>query len=92
MTTIELDSTLTADGRLIIYHDTKVNTELCRTTAGKHPQATLLSSLKGSELKQLDCGSVPHKRFPQQSLEPVSPFPAQGSVITRKDLALPTPL
>ena len=73
MTTIELDSTLTADGRLIIYHDTKVNTELCRTTAGKHPQATLLSSLKVSELKQLDCGSVPHKRFPQQSLEPVSP-------------------
>ena len=73
MTTIELDSTLTADGRLIIYHDTKVNTELCRTTEGKQPQATLLSSLRVSELKQLDCGSAPHKRFPQQSLEPVSP-------------------
>ena len=73
MTTIELDSTLTADDRLIIYHDPKVNRELCRIHKGTIPQNEQISSLKVSDLKQLDCGSIKHKRFPQQTLEPVSP-------------------
>ena len=63
MTTIELDSTLTADGALIIHHDTQVNTTLCRRPDGAVPRAQRILDLKVSEVQALDCGSIAHQRF-----------------------------
>jgi zinc D-Ala-D-Ala dipeptidase len=73
MTTIELDSTLTADHRLIIYHDTEINTQLCRHESGELLKTKPIMRLNVSDLKNLDCGSIKQTRFPQQKLEKVSP-------------------
>ena len=73
MTTIELDSTLTADGQLVIYHDTEINIDLCRTSTGSIPQKSLMTSITLNEIQKLNCGAVKHKRFPQQTLVPVNP-------------------
>jgi glycerophosphoryl diester phosphodiesterase len=74
MTTLELDTVLTADNRLVVHHDTKTNPKICRKVDGRDIVAQAVRELTVSELKQLDCGSKPNARFPEQE-------PAAGTQI-----------
>jgi len=70
MNTIELDTTLTKDGDLIIHHDVETNPDLCRRKGGAPIEKRLVRQLTVSELKTYDCGSKPNSRFPGQELSP----------------------
>lgn len=65
MTTIELDTNLTKDRELIVYHDTAINTRICRHEKGATVPRTPIKDLTVAELKQLDCGII-DKNFPEQ--------------------------
>ncbi|MDF1593119.1 MAG: glycerophosphodiester phosphodiesterase family protein [Desulfobacterales bacterium] len=66
MTTIELDTNLTKDHQLIVYHDTVLNCKLCRHENGKPATPVPIKDLTVTELKQLDCGVSPNEDFPEQ--------------------------
>lgn len=71
MNTIELDTTITRDQKLIVYHDTRINTELCQinpTYSIQDPKLTntLIMKLESTWFKALDCGRLPNKKFPSQ--------------------------
>lgn len=73
VTTLELDSALTRDGHLVIYHDTRINTELCVNPTGEILRPDLISEVDQSFVTSLDCGSKPHPRFPSQQRISTSP-------------------
>ncbi|SDG39020.1 glycerophosphoryl diester phosphodiesterase [Limimonas halophila] len=56
---LELDAQLTADGRLVAFHDTKVD----RTTDGSGP----LSDYTLKELKKLDAGTWFNEKYPYRA-------------------------
>ncbi len=66
MDTVELDTNLTADGKLIVYHDSELNKELCLTQEGKAAKGIPVRSLTVQQLKTYDCGAVKNKEFPRQ--------------------------
>lgn len=66
MTTIELDTNLTKDRQLIIYHDTALNGKICRSENGNPAQPIPIKNLTVEELKQYDCGAVANHEFPEQ--------------------------
>ncbi len=66
MTTIELDTTLTLDKRLAVYHDVAINREICLDKEGKKPEPVMIKTLTVDELKQFDCGAVQHRKFSRQ--------------------------
>jgi glycerophosphoryl diester phosphodiesterase len=70
---LELDVRVTRDNQLVIHHDPVVNPELCTRAGGEKIEQTLpLRSLTLAELKQFDCGSLPHPEFPSQRRRPGS--------------------
>jgi len=66
MTTIELDTNLTKDHQLIVYHDTVLNSKLCWHENGKPASPIPIKDLTVAELKRLDCGVSPNEDFPEQ--------------------------
>ncbi len=66
MTTIELDTTLTRDKNLAIYHDVNINRRICLNEKGEKPEPLPIKTLTVEELKKLDCGAVKNKKFPRQ--------------------------
>lgn len=70
MTTIELDTVLTKDKKLIIHHDNFINPELCKWKSGKPVLPEPIGNFTALELKELDCGSLKNKNFPEQKTIP----------------------
>lgn len=70
MNVLELDTVLTADGDLIVHHDTETNPMICQRDDGSAIVPQPIRTLTVAELKKLDCGSIQHKDFPQQELQP----------------------
>ena len=70
MNTIELDTTLTKDGDLMIHHDVETNPDLCQLKDGGPIEKRPVRQLTVAELKTFDCGSKPNARFPGQKLSP----------------------
>jgi glycerophosphoryl diester phosphodiesterase len=66
MTTLELDTVLTKDGKVIIHHDSETNPVICQNIDGTEIQKINLYELTLDELKQLDCGSKKNPNFPEQ--------------------------
>lgn len=67
--TLELDLNVTADDVLVIHHDQLTNPELCRYRDSKKTlEKKPIRSMMWAELKDLDCGSLAHPRFPHQTL------------------------
>jgi len=66
MTTLELDTNLTKDGHLIVYHDSFVNPDLCLDVNQNPAQPTRILDMTLADLKTLDCGSIIHEKFPEQ--------------------------
>ncbi|WP_061248997.1 glycerophosphodiester phosphodiesterase [Leptospira alstonii] len=66
MTTLELDTVLTKDKKIIIHHDSETNPEICQKKDGTPIVSTSLYELTFSELKQLDCGAKKNPKYPEQ--------------------------
>ena len=69
MTSIEIDTNVTQDNQLIVYHDTTVNGKICRSENGEPAESVPIREMTVRELKRLDCGSAGNPKFPEQ--EPV---------------------
>jgi glycerophosphoryl diester phosphodiesterase len=57
---LEMDLNMTKDKNIVIYHDRKINTELCNGLSLPIKELTL------SEIKEYDCGIVQNKEFKEQ--------------------------
>lgn len=66
MTTLELDTVLTKDGKVIIHHDSDTNPIICQNIDGTSIAKQSLYNLTLAELKELDCGSKKNPSFPEQ--------------------------
>ncbi len=70
MTTLELDTVVTRDKQLIVYHDTNLNGELCLDAEGNPAQSIPIKNLSVAELKSYDCGSLVNEDFPEMQTVP----------------------
>ncbi|AMX57186.1 glycerophosphodiester phosphodiesterase [Leptospira borgpetersenii] len=66
MTTLELDTVLTKDNKIIIHHDSFTNPTICQKKDGTQIVSTSLYELTLSELKQLDCGAKKNPKYSEQ--------------------------
>lgn len=66
MTTIELDTVLTKDHKIIIHHDSESNPALCSKKDGSEIISKSIYELTLAELKELDCGTKKNPKFPEQ--------------------------
>ncbi|TGK02736.1 glycerophosphodiester phosphodiesterase [Leptospira langatensis] len=70
MTTLELDTVLTKDQKIVIHHDSNTNPAICTKKDGTEISSVSLYDLTLAELKQLDCGSKKNINFPEQASVP----------------------
>ncbi|PJZ53593.1 glycerophosphodiester phosphodiesterase [Leptospira adleri] len=66
MTTLELDTVLTKDKKIIIHHDSETNPVICQKKDGTEILSRSLYELNLAELKQLDCGAKKNPKYPEQ--------------------------
>ena len=66
MTTIELDTILTADGYLAVHHDSNTNPMLCTNITGGEIERHPIRERTLADLKKLNCGVKIHPKFPMQ--------------------------
>lgn len=66
MITLELDTNLTKDGKLVVYHDTIINSEICVDLQGSRPKPERILDMTFADLRKMDCGSNANKEFPEQ--------------------------
>lgn len=77
---IEFDMGVTADGRLVIHHDTRVNREICRSPS---VEAGPIRALTLTQILTFDCGSHRPARFPSQQLAPGARMPTLDEFLSR---------
>ncbi|AOP32692.1 glycerophosphodiester phosphodiesterase [Leptospira tipperaryensis] len=70
MTTLELDTVLTKDKKIIIHHDSETNPVICQKKDGTEILSQSLYELTLAELKQLDCGTKKNPKYPEQTPVP----------------------
>ncbi|TGK32755.1 glycerophosphodiester phosphodiesterase [Leptospira gomenensis] len=70
MTTLELDTVLTKDKKIVIHHDSETNPLICKKKDGGEIVSVSLYELTLAELKQLDCGSKKNPKYPEQQPVP----------------------
>jgi len=79
--TLELDTGVSKDDVVVVYHDQKINNALCQYTDGSRiVNEPLIHSLSLTEIKQIDCGSKSNPRFPNQSVKPGAQIPTLAEV------------
>lgn len=73
VTTIELDAQVTRDGQVVIAHDVRVSSALCRDTAPASPADALypyvgkrFRDLTLAQVRTVDCAVEPAEGFPDQ--------------------------
>ncbi|WP_210410653.1 glycerophosphodiester phosphodiesterase [Leptospira yanagawae] len=66
MVTLELDTVLTKDKRIVIHHDSETNPVICQNADGSEIQKKSLYDLTLAELQTLDCGKKQNPSFPKQ--------------------------
>lgn len=76
VTTLELDLAVTEDKIVVISHEPWLSHEFCTNLSGKRIEKSKekefnIFGMSYETLKQYDCGSLPHPRFPHQQLIPV---------------------
>lgn len=72
---IELDVVISADNQVVVSHEPWMSATICRTPSGQPITPTEqalhnLYQLPYSLIRQYDCGTTPHPRYPYQVLEP----------------------
>lgn len=75
VTTLELDTHLTSDGKVIVWHDDTIQADKCRGTvpaAPGDPQfpyvGDRVAELSLAQIKTLDCGYTPLLGYPEQDV------------------------
>ena len=75
VTTLELDTHLTADGKVIIWHDDTIQSDKCQDTAPATPGDAAfpyvgdrVAELSLAQIKTLDCGFTQLKGYPDQDV------------------------
>ena len=75
VTTLELDTHLTADGKVIVWHDDTIQADKCQDTAPATPGDAAfpyvgdrVAELSLAQIKTLDCGFAPLKAYPEQDV------------------------
>lgn len=66
MVTLELDTVLTKDKKVVIHHDSDTNPIICQNSNGTEIKKTSLYELTLAELQSYDCGSKKNPNFPKQ--------------------------
>ncbi len=77
VTTVEMDLAITKDGQIIVSHEPWMAAEFCRKPDGtefskKDELQYNIYQMTYDEVRQWDCGSKPHPRFPQQQKQKIS--------------------
>lgn len=81
VTTLELDVQVTRDGVPVVHHDAKLNRSLCVRDGGRPVEGQRIAEVDFASLADIDCGSRPNGRFPEQHR-------VQGERIPRLDQVL----
>ncbi|BCW69918.1 glycerophosphodiester phosphodiesterase family protein [Arthrobacter sp. NicSoilB8] len=75
VTTLELDTHLTADGKIIVWHDDTIQADKCVDTAPAAPGDAAfpyvgdrVADLSLAQIKTLDCGFTQLKGYPEQAV------------------------
>ena len=76
VSTLELDTGVTADGHLVVIHDRTINGSHCQ---GQYV-GRLVHELTLAQIKTLDCGSLTLPEFPRQVAVPGSRIPTLDEV------------
>lgn len=71
VTTLELDVVVSKDGKLVVSHEPFLSPIICTNPEGEEITAAQekqynLYRMSYEEIRQCDCGSLPHPRFPEQ--------------------------
>lgn len=66
ITTLELDTVMTADQTIIIHHDTSLNPKICQYPGGQGLKPAPILATSYMDIKELDCGIPQLDRFPEQ--------------------------
>lgn len=78
---LELDLGVSRDGVLVVNHDPMINPEHCLNPDGSAlTQPLPMHSLPLNVIQGFDCGSLPHKDFPEQKRIPGSHIPTLDEV------------
>jgi glycerophosphoryl diester phosphodiesterase len=87
VTTLELDTQITRDGRAVVTHDARVDGRTCRDTGPATPGdpsypyvGKLVHGLDLAQVRTLDCGSRPLPAFPGQRTSPGARIPLLSEV------------
>ncbi|MEO0368189.1 MAG: glycerophosphodiester phosphodiesterase [Pseudomonadota bacterium] len=81
--TLELDTGVTSDGTVVVYHDQKINPAICQYKDGsKIKRSRWLHELTLEQVKDFDCGAMANQRFPNQTLLPGTEIPTLDEVLT----------
>ncbi len=90
---LEMDLGVTKDNVVVVHHDLKINTKLCKTSEPSlaRADAPYINELTLAEIKTFDCGSLRNPKFPDQILVPGEKIPTLIEVLRflkNSDLAL----
>ncbi len=71
VTTLELDVVISADGQVVVSHEHYMNPLICLDDAGQRipverQKEFNIYRMTVEEIRQFDCGSIPHPDFPEQ--------------------------
>ncbi len=77
VTTVEMDLAVTKDGQIVVSHEPWMSAEFCRKPDGtefsKEEELKYnIYHMTYEEVRQWDCGSKPHPRFPQQKKQKIA--------------------
>ncbi|MEM7180324.1 MAG: glycerophosphodiester phosphodiesterase family protein [Spirochaetota bacterium] len=76
---LELDTVVTADKEIVVYHDVYLNPKICRSKEGKKINPIPVGRVKLEDFKSLDCGGK-NRNFPEQKAVPQTPPPTLAEV------------
>ncbi len=80
---LEFDMQMTADGQIVITHDTRVNAKICTPRAGSTARPGNIRQKTLAELQQFDCGSARRPIYPNHALVPGAGMPTLDEVLAR---------
>ncbi len=85
--TIELDVQVTRDGVLVVHHDPRLNRSLCVRDDGRPLQNLRMSQVDLAALADIDCGSRPNRKFPDQRTVVGERIPRLDQVLELAEMA-----
>jgi glycerophosphoryl diester phosphodiesterase len=74
---LEMDLNATKDDVLMVVHDSRINTKICRGPGGE----TAIRKLTAEQVKQWDCGALGNAEFPKQQAVPGTRIPTLDEVL-----------